>query len=111
MMQQHLSAATNGAAAAAILAAGIGSFVLGLLTTLAAASKAVGEVLAFYRPVGSLSGKTTVAVVIWLAVWGLLHRSWKDKGINFGAAFIGTLILIALALLGTFPPFFEAFGE
>jgi hypothetical protein len=106
MMQQYTSAATNGAAAAAILAAGIGSFVLGLLTTLAAASRPIGNVLAFYGPTGPLSGKTTVAVLIWLAAWVLLHRTWKDRQVNFGPV----LILIALALLGTFPLFFEAFG-
>jgi hypothetical protein len=110
MMQQYTSAATNGAAAAAILAAGMGSFMLGLLTTLAAASKLLGDVLAFYGPVGPLSGKTTVAVLIWLAAWVLLHRTWKDRQVNFGPVFLGTLILIALALLGTFPLFFEAFG-
>ncbi|HXH12169.1 MAG TPA: hypothetical protein VNP04_20685 [Alphaproteobacteria bacterium] len=111
MMQQYAAVETNGAAAAAILAAGIGSFILGLLTTLAAASEAIGKVLAFYSPVGPLSGKTSVAVVIWLAVWGLLHRTWKNRQVNFGPVFIGTLILIALAFLGTFPPVFEAFGE
>ena len=110
MMQQQASAATNGAAAAAIFAAGIGSFVLGLLTTLAAASRPFSNILAFYGPTGSLSGKTTVAVLIWLAVWVLLHRTWKDRQVNFGPVFIGTLILFALALLGTFPLFFEAFG-
>jgi hypothetical protein len=110
MMQQHAWAATNGAAAAAILAAGTGSFVLGLLTTLAAAGKLLGNVLAFYGPTGPLSGKTTVAVVFWLATWVLLHRTWKDRQVNFGLVFIGTLILIALGLLGTFPLFFEAFG-
>ncbi|MGH8071841.1 MAG: hypothetical protein ACRERE_42715 [Candidatus Entotheonellia bacterium] len=110
MTQQYTSAATNGAAAAAILAAGMGSFMLGLLTTLAAASKPLGNILAFYGPTGPLSGKTTVAVLIWLAAWVLLHRTWKDRQVNFGPVFIGTLILIALALLGTFPLFFEAFG-
>jgi uncharacterized membrane protein len=110
MIQPQASTVTNGTAAAAILAAGIGSFVLGLLTTLAAASKAINDVLAFYSPVGPLSGKTTVAVVIWLAAWVLLHRTWKNRQVNFGLVFIGALILIALAFLGTFPLFFEAFG-
>jgi hypothetical protein len=110
MMQQQASAATNGAAAAAIFAAGIGSFVLGLLTTLAAASKVLGNALAFYGPTGALSGKTTVAVVIWLAAWVLLHRTWKHRQVNFALIFLGTLILVGLALLGTFPLFFEAFG-
>ena len=108
-MQQQASETTNGAAAAAILAAGIGSFVLGLLTTLAAASKLLGNTLALYGPVGPLSGKTTVAVVLWLIAWVLLYVTWKNRQVNFGLVFIGTLILTALALLGTVPLFIEAF--
>src|SRR5262245_26220863 len=66
-------ATTNGAAAAAVLTVGIGSFVLGLLTTLAAASRPVATVLAFYGPAGPLSGKSTVAVVVWLVAWTVFH--------------------------------------
>ena len=53
---------TNGPAAAAILASGIGSLALGLSTTLAQAIAPVKEALNFYDPAGSLSGETTVAV-------------------------------------------------
>ncbi|HSF29490.1 MAG TPA: YHS domain-containing protein [Candidatus Tectomicrobia bacterium] len=102
--------ATNGAAAAAVLTVGIGSFVLGLLTTLAAASGSVATVLAFYGPVGPLSGKSTVAVVVWLVAWAVFHKRWKNTQVNFSGVFVATLILIALGVLGTFPPFFEWFG-
>lgn len=105
------AAPPNGAAAAAILAAGIGCFVLGLLTTLAAASTALNRALAFYGPAGPLSGKTTVAVLLWLIAWAVLHRWWRARQVNFARLFMATLILIALALLGTFPPFYEAFGQ
>lgn len=100
----------NGPAAAAILASGIGSMALGLFTTLAEASGAVKTTLNFYNPAGPLSGKTTVAVIVWLVAWGILHGLWKSEEVNFRKVFTAALILIGLGLLGTFPPFFEAFG-
>ena len=107
---QPALAVTNGAAAAAVLTVGIGSFVLGLLTTLAAASRPIATALAFYGPAGSLSGKSTVAVVVWLVAWAAFHKRWKNTQVNFSGVFVATLILITLGLLGTFPPVFEWFG-
>jgi len=101
---------TNGPAAAAILASGIGSMALGLFTTLAQAITSIKNALNLYDPAGPLSGKTTVAVVVWVVAWGILHGLWKGKQVDFAKVFIATVILIALGLLGTFPPFFEAFG-
>lgn len=63
-----------------------------------------------YDPAGPLSGKTTVAMVVWLVAWAVFHGLWKNQQVNFTKVFIGTLIMIALGLLGTFPPFYEAFG-
>ncbi len=100
---------TNGPAAAAILASGIGSLALGLSTTLAQAIAPVKEALSFYDPVGSLSGETTVAVAVWVISWAVLHILWKSNQVDFGKVFITTLILIVLGLLGTFPPFFQVF--
>jgi len=100
----------NGLAGAAILASGIGSLALGLLTTLAQAIPTISRALNLYDPAGPLSGKTTVAVLIWLAVWVVLHRLWKDRQVEFAKIYFATLILIGLGILGTFPTFFEAFG-
>ena len=108
-MQQN-NDLTNGPAAAAILAAGIGSLALGLFVILAEAISSVKNALNFYNPVGPLSGKTIVAIVVWLVAWLLLHNSWKDKQVNFARIFAAALILIVLGLLGTFPPFFDLFG-
>lgn len=100
----------NGPAAAAIVASGLGSLVLGLLTTLAQAIGPVKDALNLYTPVGPLSGKTTVAVVAWLVTWVVLDRLWKHRQVPFTATFLATLIAIALGLLGTFPLFYERFG-
>ena len=100
----------NGPAAAAILASGVGSFALGLFTTLAQALTNVRNALNLSDPVGPLSGKTTAAVVIWLAAWVVFHGLWKNRQVNFTSIFTATLVLIGLGLLGTFPLFFEMFG-
>jgi hypothetical protein len=71
MMNQQ-SESTNGPVAAAMLAAGIGCFFLGLNTSLAQGSKAISGMLNFYNPVGPLAGKTIVALVVWLVAWGVL---------------------------------------
>jgi len=104
-------ALNNGPAAAAILASGVGSFALGLFTTLAQAIATIRSALNLYDPAGPLSGKTTVAVVIWLVAWVVLHQMWKDRQVKFTKIYFATLILIALGFLGTFPTFFEAFGN
>ena len=101
----------NGVAAAAVLAAGIGGFVLGVLTTLKASSEAIRRVFSFYVPTGPLSGQTTVAVAIWLVAWIVFHQMWKSRDVNFKKVFTMALILIIIGLVGTFPPLFEAFFE
>lgn len=108
-MQQN-NDPTNGPAAAALLAAGIGSLALGLFVILSEAIKSVNKALNFYDPVGPLSGKTIIAILVWLLAWIILHISWKNKQVNFPGVFTASLILIIVGLLGTFPPFFDLFG-
>lgn len=98
-----------GEAAAAILAAGVGAFAMGLMTILAEIP-VIKDALNFYNPVGPLSGKTTVAVIVWLVSWAALYFLWKGKEIPFPRVFTATLILIALGVLGTFPIFFGLFA-
>jgi len=64
----------NGPAAAAILSAGIGSFAMALITVLADRSAAFKLLLTFSKPVGPLSGVTTIAVVLWIAAWIFLKE-------------------------------------
>lgn len=110
-MNKAKSEILNGAAAAAVLAAGIGSFTLGVLTTLKASSQAIRNLLSFYVPTGPLSGQTTIAVAVWLICWVVFHLFWKEREVNFKKIFIIAIILIAVGMLGTFPPLFEAFFE
>ena len=99
----------NGPAAAAILAAGIGSFALGVLTILGDRSVASKSFLAFYRPTGALSGVTTVAIAVWLAAWVLLDRLWKDRNVSLKKVNVVSVVLLALSFLATFPPMTNLF--
>ncbi len=99
----------NGPAAAAILAAGIGCFALGLLVVLSEAVPAVKTALNVYGPVGPLSGKTIAQVAVYAVAWAGLAYAWRGKSVNFGRVFMVTLILLALGLVGTFPLVYETF--
>ncbi len=101
----------NGPAAAAILAAGIGSLALGLIVVLSEASGTLLQALNLYNLVGPLSGKSSVAIVVWLVSWAALHVSWKERQVDFDKVTRFALILVGLGLLGTFPPFFDLFGK
>jgi hypothetical protein len=104
---QDLDQVPNGAGAAAILAAGIGCAMLGILAFAGDASPAVGKLLNLYNPVGTLSGVTTVTIVIWLAAWFVLGRLWGNKTIALGAVNIVAFASLAIGLLLTFPPFMD----
>ena len=108
MMNQQ-SEVSNGSVTAAMLAAGIGCFFLGLMTTLAESVKAIGGALNFINPVGNLTGKTWIAIVIWLVSWAVLCNKWRDQSVDFGKMYNVTLILVALGLLLTFPLIFDLF--
>lgn len=96
----------NGAAAAALLAAGIGSMVLGIDVILAESWEPIKKAFTLSAPVGSLSGKTTFAVVVWLGCWALLHAWFGDREVDLGPWLRAAIILVGLGFLFTFPPFF-----
>jgi hypothetical protein len=113
LAELHLPDKPDGPAAAAMIAAGFGIFVLGLLTTLAEISEATREFLASFemgRSVGPLAGKTTLAVAAWLAGWVVLHWAWRKQDVALSTAFWVGLALGIVGAIGTFPPFFEAFA-
>lgn len=101
---------SNGVAAAAILAAGAGVFVLGLMTTLAEISGSLRSALNWWNPAGPLTGKTGVGVIVWLIAWVILHSMYRNRSAKFDRVMLWAWILIFLGFLGTFPPFFEAFA-
>jgi hypothetical protein len=101
----------NGPAAAAVLAGAIGVFVIGVMTALAAASDAVGNMLRWVGPVGPLSGKTGLGVIAWLVAWTVLGSSYNGKNVNTEGIVRWSRVLIILGLLLTFPPVFALLGN
>jgi hypothetical protein len=99
----------SGPAAAAFLSSAIGVFVIGLMTTGSVIISGLGDLLNWYNPSGPLSGKTGVAILVWLVSWVVLHSMWKDKEVALQRIVTWTLTLIVLGLALTFPPIFEAF--
>lgn len=101
----------DGPAAAAVLSAGIGIFVLGLLTTLAAVSESVKGFLEDFQlgqGVGPLAGKTTLAVAAWAASWAVLAILWRGRDVGFRLMFTVGLVLGLAGAVLMFPPVFEA---
>jgi hypothetical protein len=101
----------EGPIAAAIIAGGIGAAALGVVTTLAEASTGVKDWLQWSDRVGPLSGKTILAVGVWLVSWAVLHAALRNRPYETRRALVVSLVLIALGVLGTFPTFFQLFGE
>ena len=100
----------SGPAAAAILAAGIGTLALGLLTTWAEASEGLKEDLQWNDRVGPLSGKTITGTIAFFASWLVLHLIWRRSNPPLQRIVLISAILIVLGLIGTFPTFFEQFA-
>jgi hypothetical protein len=94
----------NGPGAAAVLAAGMGCFTLGVISVVADKVPALARGLIFVRATGPLSGVSTVSILVWLGVWGYLQHRWQQRIVDLrwtnGIAFV----LLACGLLLTFPP-------
>ena len=97
----------NGSGAAAILAAGIGSAVLGILALAGDAWPAIGKFLNFYNPTGTLSGVSTLAILAWLVSWVVLNRVWRDRQVAMVRVSMLSFALLAVGFLLTFPPFMD----
>ena len=108
-MTKEMNDKVNGPAAAALLAGGIGSAALGLITLIFELNdkSAFAQSMTWYKPVGGLSGKSGWAIIIFFVSWAILHFIWKDKDTNFARISSLAIALLFVGLLGTFPPFWE----
>ncbi len=100
----------NGPATAGVVAAGVGCLVLGALTIAAEASESVHSLLEIASASGTLGGKALGTIVAWTASWAALHVRWRARELHSRRPVVVAATLIALGLLGTFPPFFCLFG-
>lgn len=59
--------------------------------------------------VGPLSGKTIWTVIFFLASRVILGLALRNRDLDLKKVTIATVVLLGLALVGTFSPFFELF--
>jgi hypothetical protein len=100
--QSSEPADTYGAAMAAVLGAGIGSFAIGAFVLLNEAGLFAAPAL--YGPAGGVTGRTMFATIVWLLAWGVLHARWRSREIASGPVFTWTVVLVVLAIIATLPP-------
>ena len=94
--------AANGGGMAAFVGGSIGAFAMGVVVILNEAGIFAAPTL--YGPAGSVSGRTTLATIVWLVGWAVLHHRWKGREIAPRRIYLVTLILIGLGIVATFPP-------
>jgi hypothetical protein len=87
---------------ASFLGAGIGAFAMGVIVLLGEAGIFASPTL--YAPAGGVSGRTTLATIVWLCAWALLHHRWKAREVAPRRIYLATLTLTILGILATFPP-------
>jgi hypothetical protein len=98
-----LATIPNGSAAAAILAAGISTFVFAIAALAGAKSSAMKVHLTVYKPTGPLSGVAAVAVLAWLTFWAIFEWRWSEKTVAIEGICNASLALLAVSLLLTIP--------
>lgn len=99
----------DGPPAAALIAAGIGCLAMGAFTTIAEASSSFASNITYSTAVGPLSGKTILAVIVWLVAWLILHFALRTRPFAITRALTICLALTALGFLLTLPTFFQLF--
>ena len=107
--QENAAVVANGSGAAAILSAGIGSFAVALFAIAADKSAFIKDLFVFYKPTVALSGETTVAILLWLAVWAILNWRWRKRNVSLQRINVIALVLLGFSLLLTFPPVGDLF--
>lgn len=93
---------------AAFVAAGIGALAMGLVVI--ANEAGIYTAPSLYGPAGGVSGRTTIAVVIWLVAWALLHRLWRASSPKPRVALLATIVMTVTGLVLTFPPVWPFFS-
>jgi hypothetical protein len=103
----------DGPAVAALIAAGVGALVLGILVVLVEHSekgKGWADRLQWSDSVGPLSGKVGVAVAAWAVAWVVLHLLLAKRRVSLTVGLVVTGVLLAGGFLLTYPTFFQQFA-
>lgn len=107
MTDEDVAPAANGPGAAAVLAAAIGWFALGVLALAGDAAPRLARSLTFWKPTGPLSGVTTLAILVWLVIWLGLGWRWRGREVNLRLVGAAAAALMLGGALLTFPPFMD----
>jgi hypothetical protein len=116
-MNPSAESRSSGPACAAVLAAALGLLALALaqvLSEVSAAFKSAMQILGdSWMPgaagIGPYSGKETVALLVWLISWAILHVLWKPRELSVGRLGTIALALIGIATTLVWPPVTELF--
>ena len=110
-LAKDLTEKVNGPVSAALLAGGIGSAAMGLITLIYEINdkSPFAKSMTWSKGVGGLSGKSGWAIIIFFVSWAILHYVWKDKETDFARISSIAIALLVVGLLGTFPPVWELF--
>ena len=110
-MAKDMNDKVNGPVSAALLAGGIGSAAMGLITFIFELDdkSAFASSLKWNSGVGALSGKSGLAIIIFFVSWAILHYLWKDKETDFARISSIAIALLFVGFIGTFPPFWHLF--
>jgi len=92
----------NGSAMAAFLGGGIGAFAMGAVVMLNEAGIFAAPTL--YAPAGGVSGRTTLATIVWLISWVVLHNRLESARDRAWPRWCSDPDPDVLGVLGTFPP-------
>ncbi|OGS01314.1 MAG: hypothetical protein A2V88_15845 [Elusimicrobia bacterium RBG_16_66_12] len=104
LMPEAVELKPNGPAAAAILGAAMAVFSLGVMFVWSHSWGDLAEWLVFREQVGSVSGLSTMAGVIWISTWALLTPPLWKRNVPFLWLTAIAGVLIAAGLLLTWPP-------
>ena len=105
----------SGPALAAVLAASLGVLALAMahvMSEVFVSCKTTMQSLGnLWMPgaagIGPYSGKETVALLVWLGSWALLHVVWKRRELSVGRVGAVALILVGVATTLVWPPVTE----
>ena len=100
----------NGPAAAALLAAAVGSLVMGILTTWAEAYTGFADKLNLQHRVGPLSGKVTFSGLAFVIAWVVLTAALWRRNLPWTPVGIVAAVMLVGGFTGTFPKFFDLFA-
>lgn len=116
----HQPPTVSGPAAAALVSAGFGCFLLMVVHHLSETSETIDQIILsigswipgsrnpseIWGNIGSYAGKETMLLLGWLVSWFVLHILWKEKNIKARTIFFWFFTLLVAATVMSWHPLF-----